>query len=484
MNRPHASPAVWSLAGHDPFGGAGIQADMRVAAALNQDLRTIITSFTAQNDNRVFAAEPSSIPWLDKQWEALAAMEHAAAYKVGLLLNTSTINWLADTIRPEVPLIVDPVFKTSSGTSFLGNDILLGLREYLFPAVDLLTPNRPEAEAIVGFSVKTLDDVKRAAVLIRSQGVKAVLIKGGHSEGETLYDYFDDGGKPFDLSALRKPGNFRGTGCTLSTAIACYHAQGLGLRDAVVAAHSYVQAAIARAAEAELSHLASEFELAPLSELFYGNVAPDAGPAFAPLCRSLGFYPVLPSVEWIARLARTGVKTVQLRLKDKSEAELGAAIAEAKKICEANDIALFVNDAWRLALEHKIFGVHLGQEDLDCLSAEDLESIRASGLRLGLSTHSLEEAARAKRLRPSYIALGPVFETTSKSMRFGPQGISRVGEWVRRLPAFPIVAIGGLTLEHAEAVLAQGADGIAVISDLIQSKHPEQRMNEWLAMFD
>ena len=114
------------------------------------------------------------------------------------------------------------------------------------------------------------------------------------------------------------------------------------------------------------------------------------------------------------------------------------------------------------------------------LTQGDLETIRASGLRLGISTHSLEEAARAQAIGPSYIALGPVFETSCKSMRFGPQGISRVGDWVKRLPGIPVVAIGGLKLEHARAVRAQGADGMAVISDLTQAKDPRARMAEWL----
>ncbi|RZA11161.1 MAG: thiamine phosphate synthase [Proteobacteria bacterium] len=215
-----------------------------------------------------------------------------------------------------------------------------------------------------------------------------------------------------------------------------------------------------------------------LSPLYYGSATPYR--PFAFLNRSLGFYPVLPNVAWIERFANSGVKTLQLRIKDEEGAALKASILKAKAICEAHDIALFVNDAWQLAMECQVYGVHLGQEDLDALEPGAIEEIQASGLRLGISTHSLEEAARAAAYKPSYIALGPVFETTCKSMRFGPQGISRVGEWVRRLPHIPIVAIGGLKLEHAEAVKLEGADSIAVISDLTQDADPEQRMNAWL----
>ncbi|MBC7530192.1 MAG: thiamine phosphate synthase [Oligoflexus sp.] len=488
-----SSPAVWSLAGHDPFGGAGISADMRVATSLSVDLRTLITSLTAQNDHKMFAAEATSTRWLDEQWRGLSSAEKPAAFKLGLVIDGSTVRWLADHLEDDVPLIVDPVLASSSGTCFVADDLLENLREYLFQKIDILTPNRPEAERISGITIRNLDDVRKAAKIIRSQGVKAVLIKGGHSEGETVLDYFDDGVKPFILSAKRQAGIFRGTGCTLSTAIACYIAQGQELRDAVVAAHSYVQAAIAKSARVGSIHLRGVSETPPLSDLRYAQF--EAGQTenrhehelieggLRPLQRSLGFYPVLPNVEWIERFAKSGVKTLQLRIKDQNEQDLRRSIAKAKEICEANDIALFVNDAWQLAMEYQVYGVHLGQEDLDLLSPADLERIRNSGLRLGLSTHSLEEAARAKTLKPSYIALGPVFETTCKSMRFGPQGIPRVGEWVRRLPGVAVVAIGGLKLEHARAVRTEGADSIAVITDLIKAADPEHQMNEWLKAF-
>jgi hydroxymethylpyrimidine kinase/phosphomethylpyrimidine kinase/thiamine-phosphate diphosphorylase len=473
-------PAVWAIAGHDPFSGAGIAADIRVAAALSQPLRTIVASFTAQNDSAMFAAEANSVHWLDQQWKALAAAETAAAYKIGLLLDSESVRFIADHVRPGRPLVLDPVLGSSSGTSFVSGELLSSLREYLFRSVTLLTPNRPEAEIISGVKIDSDADLKKAAAIIRSQGVAAVLIKGGHSEGDTLVDYFDDGIKPFYLSAKRVPGQFRGTGCSLSTAIASYIAKGETLRDAVVAGHAYVQMAIAASSSAGSNHLLAFGQMPPLSDLFY-NAKPSS--SFAPMPRAIGFYPVLPSVEWIERFAHSGVQTVQLRVKGQSEEILRRSIQRAKEICEANGILLFVNDAWKLAIEYKVFGVHLGQEDLDLLSDADLKAIQDSGLRLGISTHSLEEAARAKTLGPSYIALGPVFETTCKSMRFGPQGIARVGEWVKRLPALPIVAIGGLNLGHASEVLAEGADSIAVISNLTEAAEPQQRMNDWLKVF-
>ena len=127
--------------------------------------------------------------------------------------------------------------------------------------------------------------------------------------------------------------------------------------------------------------------------------------------------------------------------------------------------------------------MHLGQEDLDGLRFRDVRLLQKSGLRLGVSTHSYEEAARALALRPSYIALGPIFATTCKSMNFGPQGMERVREWRDLCAGVPLVAIGGLKLEHAPTLLSYGASGLAVVSDVIHNEDPEERTQAWMQAF-
>lgn len=468
--------SVWTLAGHDPFGGAGIQADLRVGAALGVPMRSLITSFTAQNDKEWIHGEAFPLEWLKQQWDALHRAERPSAVKIGLLLKSETLRFLAAQTF-ECPLIYDPVLSVSSGPEVVPSSLLADLREYLWPKLSLLTPNIPEAEKLVGRRITTLDDVKQAAKSLREQGLKAVLIKGGHAAGDKFYDYFDDGVKPFFLESERIEGQFRGTGCTLSAAIASALAKGFELRDAVVFGHSYVQAAIRLAAARSDNHLPPYSETPATSSLYYDEIR---SYRFAPMPRSIGFYTVAPDAEWIRRLAKARVPTLQLRAKDLKGEDLRKAVKSSQDACEAHQSLFFLNDDWRLALDMKAFGVHLGQEDLDALSAGDLETLAGSGLRLGISTHSWEEAARAKALNPSYIALGPVFETSCKSMRFGPQGLSRVGDWVKSLPHIPVVAIGGLKQEHAKAVLQEGADGIAVISDITQAKDPESRVNEWL----
>jgi thiamine-phosphate pyrophosphorylase len=122
--------------------------------------------------------------------------------------------------------------------------------------------------------------------------------------------------------------------------------------------------------------------------------------------------------------------------------------------------------------------VHLGQDDL---RSADLRAIRAAGLRLGISTHDHAELDTALAARPDYVALGPVYPTTLKVMRWAPQGLARVSEWKERIGRTPLVAIGGLTPERARAALAAGADCAAVVNDIVSHREPERRVGEWLA---
>jgi thiamine-phosphate diphosphorylase len=170
---------------------------------------------------------------------------------------------------------------------------------------------------------------------------------------------------------------------------------------------------------------------------------------------------------------------MQLRIKDLSGVNLANEIAESVAMCRKTNTRLFINDYWQLAIDSGAYGVHLGQEDLDQLHTENLSAISNAGLRLGVSTHSHEEALRAMSVSPSYIALGPIFPTTCKSMAFGPQGLARIGEWRSKYNC-PLVAIGGLKVEHAAEALALGADGIAVISDITTAADPEGRARQWV----
>jgi thiamine-phosphate pyrophosphorylase len=191
------------------------------------------------------------------------------------------------------------------------------------------------------------------------------------------------------------------------------------------------------------------------------------------------FYPVVDSVAWVARLALLGVGTIQLRAKNLGEADVLQTVKDALEVISGTRAKLVVNDYWRAAIEAGAKHLHLGQEDL---ARADVAAIRAAGLTLGISTHDDAELETALAAKPDYIALGPIFPTTLKSMRFAPQGIPKITEWKKRVGEIPLVAIGGIKLEHASEIFAAGADSIAVVSDITQNADADKRVRAWLGL--
>ncbi|WP_395697597.1 thiamine phosphate synthase [Methylocella sp.] len=191
------------------------------------------------------------------------------------------------------------------------------------------------------------------------------------------------------------------------------------------------------------------------------------------------FYLIVNSAAWVARLLPCGVRLAQLRVKDAPDEILRREILAAKALCAAAGAQLVVNDYWRLAIDLGCDFVHLGQEDLE---TADLTAIRRAGLRLGVSTHDEAELERALEAAPDYVALGPIWPTVLKAMRFSPQGLERIGEWKARIGDVPLVAIGGITLERALGVLAAGADSAAVVTDVTLNADPQARARGWAAM--
>jgi len=193
------------------------------------------------------------------------------------------------------------------------------------------------------------------------------------------------------------------------------------------------------------------------------------------------FYPIVPDIGWMRRLVPLGVRTVQLRLKDADETEVRRQIIESLEICIRHGCQLIVNDYWREAIAAGADYIHLGQEDL---AAADIPTIKAAGVKLGISTHNEEELAIALDAEPDYVALGPIYETKLKVMKFGPQGLDRIQKWKDRIGAMPLCAIGGITPERAPGVVAAGADTVAVITDFFTHADPEARVRQWLAWAD
>jgi thiamine-phosphate pyrophosphorylase len=189
------------------------------------------------------------------------------------------------------------------------------------------------------------------------------------------------------------------------------------------------------------------------------------------------FYLIVDSAAWIERLVPLGVRLVQLRIKDMDEDRLRMEVRKAKALCARHDCQLIVNDHWRLAIEERCDFVHLGQEDLQ---AANLPEIRAAGIRLGLSTHDYAELETAMAATPDYVALGPVYPTILKKMKWAPQGLGRVRAWKDAVAPIPLVAIGGLNPERLDGVFGAGADSAAVVTDITLNPDPEARTGEWI----
>ncbi|MBR1157770.1 thiamine phosphate synthase [Bradyrhizobium elkanii] len=191
------------------------------------------------------------------------------------------------------------------------------------------------------------------------------------------------------------------------------------------------------------------------------------------------FYPVVDSIKWVERLTKLGVGTIQLRAKQLDDAGALQIVSDALAVTKGTPTKLVVNDYWRAAIVAGAEHLHLGQEDL---AEADLAEIRKANLTLGISTHDDAELASALAAKPDYVALGPIFFTTLKSMRFEPQGIPKITEWKKRIGSIPLVAIGGIKLEHAAEIFAAGADSIAVVSDVTQNPDPDARVRQWLGL--
>ncbi|MCU7611372.1 thiamine phosphate synthase [Anaplasma capra] len=199
-----------------------------------------------------------------------------------------------------------------------------------------------------------------------------------------------------------------------------------------------------------------------------GFCSQDAKTSFGKM-EKVGLYPIVPDDYWFERVMRCGVKTIQLRSKGAPMGAVEKMIERCAKLSADNWVRLIVNDYWDLAIKHGAYGVHLGQEDI---KTADFDKMLKSGIRLGISTHCYHELARASFFCPSYVALGPVFHTTSKDMRFNPQGLELLKQWVQ-CAKFPVVGIGGINVSNVSSVVDCGVRGVAVVSAITEAEDPE-----------
>lgn len=468
---------VWTIAGSDASGGAGLQADLHTFQQLDVHGCAVITAVTAQNIeavNEIFYLPGEQI---SAQITALAAVHHPLAVKIGMLGSIACIDAVADFLKNyNGYVILDPVFAASSGRQLFTDelDFYLHRLQSIYEFVDVLTPNLLEAETLLARKIVNDDDIAKAANDLLHLGVSSVLIKGGHMDGALCRDYWTNGVESCWLSSPRiEQVNCHGTGCVLSSALTAALASGEDIKDALVLAKMFVNRGIRLSQCVSLSaffqyvHGWSEdaIDLPYVYSAGDGIVQTEFAREDIPV---IGFYPIVDNAHLLNTLLASGVECIQLRIKDLTGEKLNAEIAASVALVRQYGARLYINDYWREAIANGAYGVHLGQEDL---STADLAAIYRAGLRLGISTHSYYELARAHAYHPSYIAFGPVFATTSKLMSFTPQGVKKLKKW-RRLVSAPLVAIGGINETNIVDVMATGVDGVAMISAVSATDHP------------
>ncbi|MDM4767883.1 bifunctional hydroxymethylpyrimidine kinase/phosphomethylpyrimidine kinase [Pelomonas sp. SE-A7] len=501
-------PVIWSIAGSDSGGGAGLSADSRAAQAMGAHLCPVVAAVTAQNSLGVSAICPLPAAQIEAQMEALAADLWPRAIKTGLLGSAAAVECVAqllDRMRrddPSLALIVDPVLGASAGgLSFANAAVLRAMREQLLPRATLVTPNRREAERLLAVPHDT-HTVPELAARLRATGARAVCITGGDDPStpggqELALDYLDSELACGWLASPRLPSpHHHGSGCSFATGAASALARGFALPDAVLLAKMLTWCAVR---DGHVAGRGSGPVRARASFVLDPTAMPvmSFGPEIDPLAPArwlhvlnkpsapteLGLYAICDTIERVAELVQAGIPQIQLRIKaPPAEAELVEQIRQALRLVEDSRSRLWINDHWRAAVQAGARHLHLGQEDWAALRPDEERWLLDSGLALGLSSHSLWELARARGLAPSYIACGPVWPTTTKDMPWEPQGTDNLAWW-SQMAGRPVVAIGGvLNPSQARDCAAAGASGVALVRGLdAELSLVDSYLNAWVS---
>lgn len=493
MSQP---PIVWSISGHDSGGGAGLSADQRAADAAGVHLCPVAAAITAQSSvavERVDAVPPEQ---LDAQLAALASDMPPHAIKTGLLASVDNVRVVArwvDRLRERGPLalVVDPVLGASSGASFSNAALLEAYRRELLPRATVVTPNRREAAVLL---LSQSHDLPAQARALQGMGTRSVCITGGDAEEPTARDWWHGEHAQGWLALPRRAAaNTHGTGCTFATALASAMARGFVASDAAVIAKMLTASGLHEGivqpgqgpgpVRPQAAFITDRTLLPSLGDGESRSISRHTAPPVQ------GLYAITDDAQLLRQLVDAGVRTVQLRLKrDAAEAEAGwqarllDQISHARSAALAQGATLIVNDHWQQAAALGVDFVHLGQEDLLALGDEEREQLaraRQGGLRLGISSHSLWELARAAAWQPDYIACGPVWPTLTKAMPWRAQGLDNLAWWSAMSPA-PVVAIGGILepRQLEEAAMAGASAGCVVRGLQPASGHT---VDAWLA---
>lgn len=480
-------PYVLLIAGVDSGGGAGITADCLTVFDTGAWPLPCVSALTAQSLLQVASVEAVDEDIFKKTLDtALSDWDRPAAIKIGVITSQKILSLLLDYLEGPlkgIPVVWDPVLCATAGgmdSADLHKDL-----ERILKVSTVFTPNLPEAlELTHSADTESIYDI---ALKLKDKGASAVIVKGGHNDKSAYaVDTLVTSVLKTTLTHKKISGNgVHGGGCALSSAIASFLAQGFAVEDAAVLASAYVYRGIKSPAldtntvRPPCGHHGTDFTVADMPEISEEGFPKKGGP-FAACPMHLGLYPVVDSPEWIERLLKLGVKTIQLRIKNKEDPDLYRKIVKSVELASKYKARLFVDDYYELAIKAKAYGVHLGMEDL---READIDKIKAAGLRLGVSTHGAYELLKALQLKPSYIALGHVFPTQSKKMPSKPQGVNKLAIEQRLVNDFmPTVAIGGIKLHNVQDVLNTGVGSVALITGITKASDPDAECKIWLEL--
>lgn len=469
-------PHVLTVAGSDSGAGAGIQADLKTCSARRVYCSTVITAVTAQNTLGVQGVNIVPHDFVQHQLNSVLSDINVDVVKTGMLPSLSVLKVLCQSLRkfPVKALVVDPVMISTSGDILAGPSVLDGFREELLPMADIVTPNVKEASALLGdLPIKTVSDMRTAAKLIHDLGPRSVLVKGGDLPNSSeAIDIFYDGQEFYELSSPRvNTRNTHGTGCTMASCIAAELAKGSSMLSAVKIAKRFVEAALEYSRDLLIGNgVQGPFDhLLALKNINQSSYRQDR---FNP--NDLFLYAVTDSgmnrkwgrsiAEAVKAAVEGGATIVQLREKDAETKDFVDAAKVCLKICRSYGVPLLINDRIDIALACDADGVHVGQSDMPARLAR---TILGPEKIIGVSCKTPEHAHQAWLDGADYIGSGGVYPTNTKenNRTIGLDGLKEVC----KASKLPVVAIGGIGMSNARAVMELGVPslkGVAVVSAL------------------
>lgn len=335
--------------------------------------------------------------------------------------------------------------------------------------------HRLTVEKIVKRPLMSYQDIENAAAELLVLGAKSVLITSANVDADARdpqldHDYWTKEGEAFWLSYPNKEKNQAealGKEAIYFGAIQAFLARDVTLKDAIVLGKMVLLYTRRKGVPFDKENIKADWSEDEVDIPYLSDkpltTFPNPFTRYQPR-----LYPIVDSSHWVKLLLEVGVRCIQLRIKNRCQSQLEEEIKASVYLANQYKAILFINDYWQEAIRFGALGIHLGQEDL--LNA-DIEAIYDNGLYLGLSTHCYYEVAKAHAYNPSYIACGPIYPTHSKIMSLRAQGLLQLARW-RRTLNYPLVAIGGISLERYPKVLQTGVDGISLISAITKAEDP------------